>query len=125
MGKSLTKIVYKPDPNATDVFLVIVDPVEFKKWKEGGYTIPLVSVLDSFEIFSSNQGSQGLLGRPSKQELDNVFGTHTDTDVVLQILEKGKEEAGDSITSGKWASRNDTKGSAVVDSRGGHRTTGI
>jgi hypothetical protein len=30
MGKSFTKIVYKPDPNSSDVFLVIVDPVEVR-----------------------------------------------------------------------------------------------
>ncbi len=30
MGKSFTKVVYKPDPNASDVFLVVVDPVEVR-----------------------------------------------------------------------------------------------
>lgn len=30
MGKSVTKVVFKPDPNASDVFLVIVDPVEVR-----------------------------------------------------------------------------------------------
>ena len=30
MGKSITKVVYKPDPNASDVFLVIVNPVEVR-----------------------------------------------------------------------------------------------
>lgn len=30
MGKSVTKVVYKPDPNASDVFLVIVNPVEVR-----------------------------------------------------------------------------------------------
>jgi len=125
MGKSFTKVVYKPDPNSSDVFLVIVNPVEYKKWKDGDRTVPLIEVVDSFEVLSSNQGPQGLLGRPSKQELDNVFGTHADVDVIQQILEKGKEEAGESIASGKWGSKNDSKGSAFLDSRGGNRTTGI
>ncbi|KAH9977608.1 ribosome maturation protein, partial [Lactifluus volemus] len=102
MGKSITKVVYKPDPNTSDVFLVVVNPEEYKRWKEGAYnnpirTIPLVNVVDSFEILSSNQGPQGLLGRPSKQELDNVFGTHVDIDVIHQILENGKDESGESI----------------------------
>lgn len=81
----------------------------------------------AFEILSSNQGPQGLLRRPSKQELDNEFGTHVDVDVVQQILEKGKEEAGESLASGKWGSKNDSKGSAFLDNRGGNslRTTGI
>lgn len=33
------------------------------------------------------------MGRPSKQQLDTVFGTHNDTDVVTQILEKGDMQA--------------------------------
>ncbi|KAI0307000.1 DUF1960-domain-containing protein [Multifurca ochricompacta] len=120
MVKSITKVVFKPDTNASDVFLVIVNPVEYKKWKDG------VNVLDSYEILSSNQGPQGLLRRPSKQELDNVFGTHTDVDVIQQILEKGKEETGEGIASGKWGNKNDSKGSAfLVDSKGGNRTTGF
>ena len=80
--------------------------------------------ITAFEILSSNQGPQGLLRRPSKQELDNEFGTHVDVDVIQQILEKGKEEAGESIASGKWQSKNDSKG-VFVDNRSGNRTTGI
>ncbi|KAI9513220.1 hypothetical protein F5148DRAFT_946131, partial [Russula earlei] len=99
MGKSIAKVVYKPDPNASDVFLVIVNPVEFKKWKDGGNYSSCIqcSSMAAFEILSSNQGPQGLLRRPSKQELDNVFGTHVDVDVIQYILGKGKEEASESI----------------------------
>ena len=79
----------------------------------------------AFAIFSSNQGPQGLLRHPSKQELDNVFDTHVDVEVIQQILEKGKEEASESLTSGKGGSKNDSRGSAFLDSRGGNRTTGI
>jgi len=84
--------------------------------------------ITAFEVLSSNQGPQGVLRRPSKQELDNEFGTHVDVDVVQKILEKGKEgkeESGESIASGKWGSKNDSKGSAFLDNRGGARTTGI
>ncbi|KAH9049609.1 ribosome maturation protein [Lactarius hengduanensis] len=122
MGKSATKVVYKPDPNASDVFLVLVNP--YKKWKGGDRTIPLVEVVDSFEIFSSNQGPQGLLCRPSKQQLDTVFNTHADDDVIQQILDKGKVEASENLASEKWGSKNDSKGSAL-DTRGGGSTRGI
>jgi len=81
--------------------------------------------ITAFEILSSNQGPQGLLRHPSKQELDNEFGTHVDVEVVQHILEKGKEDAGESLSSGKWGSKNDSKGSAFLDNRGGNRTTGI
>jgi Shwachman-Bodian-Diamond syndrome (SBDS) protein len=84
----------------------------------------VLGLITAFEILSSNQGPQGLLGRPSKQELDNVFGTHVDIDVIHQILENGKDESGESIASAKWGSKNDSRGNAL-DSRGSSRTTGI
>jgi hypothetical protein len=30
MGKSVTKVIFKPDPNASDVFLVIVNTTEVR-----------------------------------------------------------------------------------------------
>jgi ribosome maturation protein Sdo1 len=60
-------------------------------------TIPLVSIVDSFDIFHTGQGSQGLLARPSKQELETVFGTHNDTEVVEQVLSKGRLVTGPAI----------------------------
>ena len=79
----------------------------------------------AFQILSSNNGPQGLLRHPSKQELDNVFGTNVDVEVVEQILEKGGEQAGESLASGQGGSKNDSRGSAFLDSRGANRTTGI
>ncbi|EDR12758.1 uncharacterized protein LACBIDRAFT_292781 [Laccaria bicolor S238N-H82] len=98
MGKSLTKVIYKPDSQSTDEFIVIVNPEEFKKWHAGDSTIPLAEVVDSFKVFHSGQGSQGLLGEPSKQQLDTVFGTHKDVDVVTHILKNGREQAAEGIT---------------------------
>jgi hypothetical protein len=85
----------------------------------------IFGLIIAFEILSSNQGPQGLLRRPSKQELDNVFGMHGDVDVIQHILEKGKEEPGETMASGKWGSKNDSKGGSFLDNRGGNRTTGI
>jgi hypothetical protein len=79
----------------------------------------------AFEILSSNQGPQGLLRRPSKQELDNVFGTHVDVDVIQHILDKGKVESSEGIASGKWGSKNDSIGSAFLDTRGSGHSSGI
>ncbi|KAI9068500.1 DUF1960-domain-containing protein, partial [Trametes sanguinea] len=117
MVRELTKVVYKPSPESTEDFIVIVNPAEYKRWKEGGASIPLTEVVDSFQVFWSNQGAQGLLGTPSNQQLDNVFGTHKDTDVVLQILQKGKEESGKGIRTGETAT-NIMKGSFAVDTKG-------
>ncbi len=71
----------------------------------------------AYEIFWSNQGAQGLLGRPSKQQLENAFGTSKDDEVIKQILEKGKEESGKGIRTGDGAT-NLSKGSAAVDTKG-------
>ena len=49
----------------------------------------------AFEIYFSNQGNQGHLGRPSKQQLENVFGSSKEDDVVKFILEKGTLKAGE------------------------------
>ncbi|KAH7887521.1 ribosome maturation protein [Phlebopus sp. FC_14] len=113
----VTKVVYKPDSQSTDEFIAIVNPVEYKKWKAGGDTIPLTEVVDSFEVFHSGQGAQGYLGRPSKQQLDNVFGTSKDVDVITILLQRGKEQAGDGFTSGTFGT-NASRGSAILDNRG-------
>ncbi|KAF8414408.1 DUF1960-domain-containing protein [Boletus edulis BED1] len=117
MSKSVTKVVYKPDTQSTDEFMIIVKPVEYKKWKSGETTIPLAEIVDSFEIFHSSQGSQGYLGRPSKQQLENTFGTSKDVDVVLAMLEKGKEQSSGGFHSGTF-SMNTARGSASLDNRG-------
>ncbi|KAG6331474.1 hypothetical protein ID866_7616 [Astraeus odoratus] len=121
MVKTLTKVVYKPDTQSTDEFIVIVNPGEFKKWKEGDTTnidsITMLCFSAAFEVFFSTQGAQGILGRPSHQQLDNVFGTSKDIDVVTTILHKGKEQPGHGFTSGGVAT-NMTRTSAVIDSKG-------
>ncbi|KAF8969407.1 DUF1960-domain-containing protein [Flammula alnicola] len=116
MAPSLTKVIYKPDTQSTDEFMIIVNPEEFKKWRDGDTTIPLAEVVDSFQVFHSGQGSQGLLRQPSKQQLDTVFGTHKDVDVVEFILKNGKEQAGEGITN--TGSLNPAHGSNTVDTRG-------
>ncbi|KAJ7284088.1 ribosome maturation protein [Mycena rebaudengoi] len=87
-----SKVVYQPDSTSTEHFTVIVNTEEFKKWKAG-------EVVDSFQVFHSTQGAQGVLGKPSNQQLETVFGTKKDVDVVTVILEKGKEQAGDGVAT--------------------------
>ncbi|OSX59397.1 hypothetical protein POSPLADRAFT_1041011 [Postia placenta MAD-698-R-SB12] len=117
MVRALTKVVYKPDSQSTDEFTVIVNPAEFKKWKEGGTTIALTEVVDSFQVFFSNQGAQGILGTPSKQQLENVFGSSKDVDVIERILKQGQEQAGKGVTAGTTG-LNVGKSNSVIDTRG-------
>lgn len=72
----------------------------------------------AYDVLFSNQGPQGILGKPSKQQLENVFGTHVDVDVITTILEKGKSESGESIRNSNMGGTNLTMGSMVVDTKG-------
>ncbi|KAF5322782.1 hypothetical protein D9619_000601 [Psilocybe cf. subviscida] len=95
MPATLTKVVYKPDTQSTEEYTVIVNPEEYKKWIDGDTTIPLAQVVDSFKVFHSTQGSQGILGQASNQQLDTVFGTSNEDDVVEHILKNGKSQPHD------------------------------
>ncbi|THV08270.1 DUF1960-domain-containing protein [Dendrothele bispora CBS 962.96] len=117
MGKQLTKVIYKPDSTKSEEYIIIVNPEEFKKYSEGDTSVPLVDVVDSFQIFYSDQGSQGILGHASKQQLENTFGTSKDVDCVEQILSKGKSQAGDAISTQTFVT-NVAKSSLVIDSKG-------
>ncbi|CAD6954287.1 unnamed protein product [Tilletia controversa] len=117
MVKNVSKVVYQPDTQSTDSYIVIVNADEFKKWHDGDKTIPLIEVVDAFDVFHSNQGAQGHLNRASKQQLDSVFGSSNETDCVTQILEKGSLQ----ITAGgnnKYGSTNDAQSGHNMTSRG-------
>jgi len=118
MAKTVTRVIYKPDSQATDEYIVIVNPDEYKKYKDGDTTIPLADVVDSFKILHSGQGNQGILGTASNQQLDTVFGTHKDVDVVTIILEKGKVQASEGVGSTSSGNTNAARGSIGIDSRG-------
>ncbi|KAL4081535.1 hypothetical protein V8B97DRAFT_1913559 [Scleroderma yunnanense] len=134
MVRTVTKVVYKPDSQSTDEFIAIINPAEFKRWKNGDTSIPLAEVVDSralsshpefisphsltaFDVFFSNQGAQGILGRPSRQQLENVFGTSKDVDVIMTVLQKGKEQPGNGFTTGVVGT-NIARTNAVIDNKG-------
>lgn len=64
----------------------------------------------AFDIFHSNQGHQGRLGQPSKQQLENDFGTSKDDEVVTKILQNGKDQASDRIGSLDSVNKNISRG---------------
>jgi len=116
MGKQLHRVVYKPDSQSTDEFLVIVDHTEYQRWKEDK-SVALALVVDSFDVFHSGQGSQGKLMRPSKQQLDAIFGTTKEDQVVEQILSKGELKAGEGFGK-EFTDYNPTRGGNSIDTRG-------
>lgn len=74
------------DHNST--FALMVDNDMLKKYKKDK-SIPLAQVVDSFDVFKFDDGSSGKLGRPTKLELTETFGTSNDDDVVKFMLENG------------------------------------
>ncbi|BGP21789.1 hypothetical protein JCM10295v2_000664 [Rhodotorula toruloides] len=97
---SFHKVVYKPDSQSTDEWIVIVGDLADR-------SIPLVEVVDSFDVFHTGQGSQGVLVRASKQELENIFSTTNEDEIVQIVLEKGRIVS--SNTPHQWAGTNDTR----------------
>ncbi|KAH7105606.1 DUF1960-domain-containing protein [Auriculariales sp. MPI-PUGE-AT-0066] len=118
MPKSIHRVIYKPDSQSTNEYTVIVDADEYKKWQEVlSRSVALALVVDSFEVFFSNQGSQGVLGKPSKQQLDTDFNTHKDDDVIKAILEKGELKAAEGYGK-ELSGLNASRGGNSIDTRG-------
>ncbi|TKA55462.1 hypothetical protein B0A53_02388 [Rhodotorula sp. CCFEE 5036] len=118
--KSFHKAVYKPDSMSTDEYIVIVgDVAAAEKWKGGDRYArcdPTPTDLTAFDVFHTGQGSQGLLARPSKQDLDTIFGTTNEDAIVEQILTKGTIKTSE-MPHG-WTSRNDQKSGGYQVSTG-------
>ena len=70
-------------------------------------TIPLTEVVDAFEVFHTGQGAQGLMGKTSKQQLENAFGTSKDDIVVEKILTEGELQSA-AVKDG-YSTKNDSK----------------
>ncbi|KAF8592756.1 DUF1960-domain-containing protein [Ramaria rubella] len=111
MPAQLHKVIYKPDTQSTEEYMLIVSREDYNKWREGDTSIPLSQVVEC-----NVQGNQGKLGKASKQQLETVFGTSRDDDVVKFILEKGtmqgsSEIGGVGIDKLRHGSLVDTRGS--------------
>ena len=88
-SNQITRVVYKADPMSTDEYIVIVNPEAYVSWRNGDKTIPLVYVVESFQIMTSGQGQQGIMGQVSKQQLHAVFGTTKEDEAIVKLLEQG------------------------------------
>ncbi|KAJ3040323.1 hypothetical protein HK097_002591 [Rhizophlyctis rosea] len=71
-------------------YFVFANPNQVQAWRTDK-SIPLVDVVDSFDIFEvGNGGNTGVFSHPSKQALENAFSTSNETDVIQKILTEGK-----------------------------------
>ncbi|KAG8933767.1 hypothetical protein FRC00_012843 [Tulasnella sp. 408] len=113
MVKPVSKVVYKPDSQSTDEYIAIVNPDEYKKWLEDK-SVPLVEVVDSFDIFHSGQGAQGHLGKISKQTLETVFNTKNDDEAMQTLLKNGSLQSGDKFK--QQGDTNQSRGARITSS---------
>ncbi|KAG8981726.1 hypothetical protein FRB90_007054 [Tulasnella sp. 427] len=106
------KVVYKPDSQSTDEYMAIVNGEEYQKWLEVSLSIPLALVVDSYDIFHSGQGAQGILGKASKQEIETVFGVKKDVDALEILLSKGTLQTGERLKH--FGTTNDSRGARIT-----------
>lgn len=71
-----------------DKFVVFAESEEAVKEWRGDRSIPLVQVVDGFDIFLT-RGHQQVGDKPSKATLENEFGTTNDDEIITKILEHG------------------------------------
>ena len=93
VAKGMDQLVYTPSQLATSgehhpTMVLNVDANMYKEWQKDK-SIAMANVVDSFEVFKYEMGRSGMLSKPSKAELDDVFGTHNMDDVVKFMLENG------------------------------------
>lgn len=78
-------------PHPPPEFLLPVHPLAYREWLSDHSAVPLVDVVDTFEVFVNRTGSRsGHLDRPSKQQLQEAFGSDDMGKVVERLLERGE-----------------------------------
>ena len=93
-SEGINKVIYTAgDTLNSQDFILFIHENMLNKWKNDK-SIPLIDVIAKWEIYTqtSKHGSNGLLDQPSKSTLENWFDTKKIDDIIIHILENGKEE---------------------------------
>ncbi|CAG7848810.1 SubName: Full=Uncharacterized protein {ECO:0000313/EMBL:CCA68136.1} [Serendipita indica DSM 11827] len=117
MTKSLTKLIYKPDSQSTDEYIMFVNADEYRKYSSGDSSVPIVEVVDSYDVFFSTQGNQGKLGKASNQQLESVFNTKNEDRIAEFMLKNGVMQHSERIGAHDTAHLNMARGTGSVDTR--------
>lgn len=91
----MQQLVYTPGDKQTSndqlsTMVLMVDVPMYEKYKKDKSSVPMVNVVDSFDVLRYNNGKSGTLVRPSKAELEHVFGTSNEDEIVKIMLENGE-----------------------------------
>ncbi|CUA69382.1 hypothetical protein RSOLAG22IIIB_03907 [Rhizoctonia solani] len=79
--------------------MVVVDPAEYKKYKDGDTSVALALIVDSFTVFHSSTGHTGQWGKASKQQLKNAFDTEDEDIATKKIIDQGEMKSSTSFAS--------------------------
>ncbi|ORX97036.1 FYSH domain-containing protein [Basidiobolus meristosporus CBS 931.73] len=83
------KVVYQDQSKSEKEFFVYVHSDIYDEWKDDK-SVPVNDVIQAYNIYSNRTGgSTGVVIAPSKGELEKVFGTSQDSQVVEYILNHG------------------------------------
>lgn len=80
-----------PNSPSDDVY-ILVNPEAAQNWKKAPNSIPLVDVVENFQIWKTHCGQPDKL---SNDEMSRIFGTTNMDDAILQVLNEGKLEGKD------------------------------
>ena len=91
---TLEQLTYTPNKDQSsnerpETMVMMVDDDMLLKYQKDP-SIPLAQVVDSFDVYKYDAGRSGRLGRPSKQEIVDTFGTSNDDEIVKFMLENGQ-----------------------------------
>ncbi|KAL8680104.1 MAG: hypothetical protein Q9224_003077 [Gallowayella concinna] len=94
-------------------FVIFVDDVKaVQDWKQDR-SIPLAQVVSGFKIFITHKhGAQNPHDEPSKQTLENEFGTHNEDECMIKILEGGSLQ--ETETGERQGPKNDSMGTRAA-----------
>ena len=90
---NLEQLTYTPHDKQTSnehpsTMVMMVDETMLRKYRKDP-SVPIAEVMNSFDIFKYETGRSGLLGKPSKQEIEETFGTTNDTAIAEFMLKNG------------------------------------
>ncbi|KAI8344309.1 ribosome maturation protein [Chlamydoabsidia padenii] len=87
MREGTCKLIHKSESG--EEYYIIAIPDMVAKWKKDK-TIPIVDVVQSFDIFTSPAGGNVFpADRPSKGQLESVFNTSNTDEIARYLVENG------------------------------------
>lgn len=103
---AIEQLIYDSENEVT--FCLMVNLEEYDAYKGGDTTIPVASVVNSFDIFKFDNGHEGNLGTPSVRELQDNFSTKNEVEIAEFMLKHGKLHH--TFKKKKQAASNDPRG---------------